>query len=246
MSNKKDIMKKLYENKYLDVDPQAKNSRVAPQTPWSKVLDIFWFIKQGDMYPAFEHKQITDIWGWLSNFAFELAPSVDKIILVDPTYQYDLKECVETQKEKAENRLLLTEKIQEEKRIDLTAVLSLEKEVCVGIEKWEKNIISPDPKIEFNSSFAQDIEWIPENSQDMVFFNFVLHTLQGKESLEEEIFAAITNAYRITKPWWKIYGIHDKVSKEDEIINALSRTDYKRNAWHKDNEKYTIFIIDKS
>jgi len=57
--------------------------------------------------------------------------------------------------------------------------------------------------------------------------------------------AAVKNAYRITKPGGKIYGIHDAVSKEDEIINALSRTEYTWDAWNKDNRKYTIFIIDK-
>jgi hypothetical protein len=78
-----------------------------------------------------------------------------------------------------------------------------------------------------------------------VFFNFVLHTLKDDGSLEDEILAAVKNAYSITKPGGKIYGIHDAVSKEDEIINALNRTDYKRDARHKDNKKYTVFIINK-
>jgi hypothetical protein len=48
--------------------------------------------------------------------------------------------------------------------------------------------------------------------------------------LEEDVLVAVKNAYRITKLGGKIYGIHDSISKEDEIINALSKTDYKRDA----------------
>lgn len=243
--DKKKSLKESYEKKYFDTTPHARNSRVAPQTPGTKVLEIFGFEKKWNIYPEFENKNVTDIGWWLSNFAFELAPSVQKIIVVDPTYQYDLKECVEDQKQKAENRLARTTELQSAWGKDLTEVLSLEKEVGEWIQKRRENLVNPDPKIEINDSFAQDLVWIPDNSQDAVFFNFVLHTLNDDGSLEEDVLVALKNAYRITKPGGKIYGIHDAVSKEDEIINALNRTEYKRDAWHKENKKYVTFIIDK-
>lgn len=243
--NKNNILRDHYEKKYFDKTPHSRNSRVAPQTPGTKVLKIFGFEKRWDIYPEFKDKNITDIWWWLSNFAFELSPSVQKIVVVDPTYHYNLKECVEDQKQKAENRLAKTIELQSTSERDLTENLNLEKEVGEWIQKRRENISKLDPKIELNDSFAQNIIWIPDSSQDAVFFNFVLHTLKDDESLEAEILAALKNAYRITKPGWKIYGIHDAASKEDEIINALSRTDYKRDAWYKENKKYTVFIINK-
>lgn len=243
--SKRDSLRSLYEKKYLDKNPQAKNSRVAPQTPGSKILKIFGFEKKWDIYPEFENKNVTDIWWWLSSFAFELSPSVKKIIVVDPTYYYDLQECVEDQKQKTERRVAHTAELQSKSEKDITETLSLEKEVGEWIQKRRENLSNLDPKIELNDSFAQNLTWIPDDSQDIVFFNFVLHTLEGPGSLEDEVVAALENAYRITKPGGKIYGIHDSVSHEDQIINALSRMDYKRNAWHKDNKKYTIFIIDK-
>lgn len=246
MKRSHDHLRKFYEKKFLDKDPQAKNSRVAPQTPGSKILKIFDFEKKWDIYPGFENKNVTDIWWWLSSFAFELSPSVKKIIVVDPTYYYDLQECVDDQKQKAERRVAHTTELQSKSEKDITETLNLEKEVGEWIEKRKENLINPDPKIELNHSFAQHITWIPDDSQDAVFFNFVLHTLEGDGSLEDEVLAALEEAYRITKPGGKIYGIHDSVSHEDQIINALSRTDYTWNARHKDNKRYTTFIIDKS
>ena len=243
--DKQKSLKDAYEKKYFDKTPHVKNSRVAPQTPGTKVVKIFGFEKKWDIYPEFENKNVTDIWGGLSNFAFELSPSVQKIIVVDPTYQYNLQECVEEQYQKATKRIQSTIEVQSTSKKDLTENLKLEKEVAEWIQKRRQNFINPDPKIELNSSFAQDLKWISENSQDFVFFNFVLHTLKDEISLEDEIVAAVNNAYRITKVWGKIYGIHDAVSKEDEIINALSKTDYTRDARHKEHKKYTVFIIDK-
>ena len=67
--------------------------------------------------------------------------------------------------------------------------------------------------------------------------------MRGDEWKEKEILTALDNAYRITKYWGKIYGIHDKGSSKDEIIDALNRTDYKRDAEYR--EWYMCFIIDK-
>jgi hypothetical protein len=243
---KKDILRELYEEKYFDKTPHSKNSRVAPQTPGSKALKIFGFEKQWDIYPEFKDKNVTDVWWWLSNFAFELAPSVQKIIVVDPTYHYDLKECVEEQKQKADNRVMKTNELQSTSGKNLTETLNLEQEVGEWIQKRKENIINPDPKIELNDSFAQDIVWIPDNGQDAVFFNFVLHTLKGAGSLEDEIVSALDNAYRITKPGGKIYGIYDDIRPEEDIIlSALNRMEYRRNARHKDNNNYIVFIMDK-
>lgn len=244
MVDGKESLRESYEQKYIH-NGIDNSVLVAPQTPGSKILKIFGFEKKWDIYPEFENKNVTDIWWWLSSFAFELSPSVKKIIVVDPTYHYDLQECVEDQNQKTERRVAHTTELQSKSEKDITETLNLEKEVGEWIQKRRENLIDPDPKIELNDSFAQDLVGIPDNSQDIVFFNFVLHTLEGHGSLEFEVLDAVNNAYRITKPGGKMYGIHNAVSKEDEIINALSRTDYKWNARHKEDKKYMIFIIDK-
>jgi hypothetical protein len=46
---------------------------------------------------------------------------------------------------------------------------------------------------------AQNIKGIQDDSQDAVFFDFVLDKLQGEKSKEEIIISALENAYRIIK-----------------------------------------------
>jgi hypothetical protein len=111
-----------------------------------------------------------------------------------------------------------------------------------GITKWRDLDIAKNPKIVLNDSLAQHILWISPGSQDMVFLNFVLDKLQG-DDLEDEILSAVNNAYRITASWGKIYGIHNADSKEDDIINALDRAEYQRDAYR--DMGYMIFTIDK-
>lgn len=246
MMDKETTLRQLFEEKYLDEWPQAMNSLVAPQTPGSKILHILDFEKKGDIYPQFQHKNITDIWWGLSSLVFELSPSADKITVVDPMYHYESKYYMEKENQRAENRMLSTEKIQQQTQKDLAGIYNLQKEVWDGIEKWQKNANNPDPKIVLNDSFAQHVVWIPSESQDIVFFNFVLDKLKGDEGRKKEILAALDNAYRITKSWGKIYGIHNKGSAEDDIIDALNTTDYSWNAQYKDNNAYIVFIIDKA
>lgn len=77
---------------------------------------------------------------------------------MDPAYHYDLEKCTEDEKRKAENRLLSTKELSEKRGRNLAAIFNSEKEVGEGIERWKKNIISPDPKIILNDSFAQDLK----------------------------------------------------------------------------------------
>lgn len=248
---KSTIEKEIYENKYID-SGEENSVLVAPQTPGSKILKVFDFEKDGEIYPDFKDKYVTDIWWWLSSLAFELAPSVEKITVVDPIHKYDIQSHIQEELKRAKNRIIATEKIQEEWKRDLVNILGLEKEVIEGIEKREKYTNISDNKITINNSFAQNIEWIPSDSQDIVFLNFVLDKLYKNDSsipntdtnLEKEIIKALKNAYKITKPWGKIYGIHNSMH-EDPIMNALNRVPYEQDAQYKDNKRYVTFIIDK-
>jgi hypothetical protein len=245
MIDKHDSLRELYEKKYLDKSPQAQNCLVAPQVSGSKILRLLKFEKEWDIYLGFEDKQVTDIWWGLSSLAFELSPSVKQIIVVDPIFHYDdFKEHIEKQKQSAENRLH-NKNPQQQTAERLTEILKVETEVCEGIEKRQQNMTAPDPKILLNDSLAQHIEWIAPDSQDVVFLNFVLDKLQSNSILENEILSVIDNAYRITKPWGKIYGVHDRGlddKNSDNIANALDRK-YLRKGHHKD--RYMIFTIDK-
>lgn len=230
-----------YEEKYV-TNGINNGLLVAPQTPGSEVLRVLGIEKQGEIYPELNDKQVTDIGGWLSSLAFELSPSVKGIIVVDPIFHYeDIQERMETQKQSAEKRF--NDKNPQISKERLLEVLKVEREVCEGIEKRQKNTEHPDPKIVTNDSLAQHIEWIPADSQDAVFINFVLDKLKGN-TLTGEIILALENAYRITKPWGKIYCIHDKMSHEDEIIKGMNATWYPL-LLDKYIGRYMVFIIEK-
>lgn len=244
---KKDILRSLYEKKYLDQSPQSLNSLVAPQTSWAKVLNILWFKKQGEIYSEFENKNVTDIWWGLSSLVFELAPSVQKITIVDPIFSQDRKTIIAKEREKIEKRMKLYETLNAEVSDDILVKRKEnqqhEQEVLEGVVKRQAYDEESDKKIVLNDSLAQHIEGIEKESQDVVFLNFVLDKLQGEDSLKKEILSAIKNAYTITRSGGKIYGVHDKGSSKDEIIDALYTTGYAFDGKYKD--RYMYFIIEK-
>lgn len=57
---KSTIEKEIYENKYID-SGEENSVLVAPQTPGSKILKVFDFEKDGEIYPDFKDKYVTDI-----------------------------------------------------------------------------------------------------------------------------------------------------------------------------------------
>ncbi len=230
-----------YEEKYV-TNGINNGLLVAPQTPGSEILRVLGIKKQGEIYPEFKDKQVTDIGGGLSSLAFELSSSVKGIIVVDPIFHYDdIKERMEIQRQSSEKRF--NDKNPQVLKERLLEVLRVEREVCEGIEKRQKNTEDPDPKIVTNDSLAQHIEWIPADSQDAVFINFVLDKLKGN-TLPGEIILALENAYRITKPWGKIYCVHDRTSHEYDIIKGMNDTWYPL-LLDKYIGRYMVFIIEK-
>ena len=242
-----DEVRKWYEEKYLDESFQALNSLVAPQTSGAKILDLLGFKKEGDIYPEFQKKQVTDIGWWLSSLAFELSPSVEKIIVVDPMFLYDRKALVDREAMRAENRIKIFDALYENVLEGMLIARQENKkntqEVADGIKKWQEYDASNGSNIQINDSFAQSIQWIENDSQDVTFLNFVLDKLNGVEWREKEIVSALENTYRITKPWGKTYIVYDKVHNVDDIMAALDQTGYKRNGEYK--WRYMCSVINK-
>jgi len=145
---------------------------------------------------------------------FELAPSVQKITIFDPIFSQDRKTIIAKEREKIEKRMKLYETLNAEVSDDILVKRKEnqqdEQEVLEGVVKRQAYDEESDKKIVLNDSLAQHIEGIEKESQDVVFLNFVLDKLQGEDSLKKEISSAIKNAYTITKPGGKIYGVHDR------------------------------------
>lgn len=239
----------LYEKKYLDEDQEAHNLLVAPQTSGAKILHLYDFEKEGELYPEFKDKKVSDIGCWFSSLVFELLPSIQEITLVDPIYAYNKKTYIAKEFVRAEKRLRIHETLTSEAP---EAIITKRKEVhndytavFVGMKKWKDIDLTENKKVIFNTSLAQNIEWIQENSQDVVFLNFVLDKLQGYEGMGKEIHAALDSAYAITKPWGKIYCLQDNDYKSDMLLDVMQHTDYKRNAHYKGNRTYVVFTLDK-
>ncbi len=246
MEDKKESLRELYEQKYIynEIDNSVL---VAPQTPGSEVLSVLGFKKEGDIYPEFEDKEVTDIWWWLSSLVFEVSSNAKKITIVDPVFVYDRKTLAHIEQQRAERRMDIGNLLKQDVSTTIIEQRKKNKEkeqkVLEWIHQWQNHDFSNDQKIILNSSLAQDIQGIQDNSQDMVFFNFVLDKLQGGESKEKIILSALENAYRITKPWGKIYGVHNKGSSEYEIVDALNASEYDFDGKYKD--RYIYFIIEK-
>jgi hypothetical protein len=57
---KEDILKKMYEDKYIN-NGHDNGVLVAPQTSGSEILRILDFKKEGGLYTEFKNKNVTDI-----------------------------------------------------------------------------------------------------------------------------------------------------------------------------------------
>lgn len=242
---KKDTKKERFQKKYID-NGSDNGSLVAPQVSGAMLLTILDVEKQGDIYPEILDKQVTDVWWWFGDLAFELSSSAKKIIVVDPIFAAEnLNDFLGQEKERAGNRLQKTQQITAK---DVANILSSQKQVYEGIQNREKYTSAPSEKILRNPSFAQDIQWIPQNSQDLVFLNFILDKLYTGDNATsiEEIRKALQSAIHITKSGWKIMGVHDISSHPDEIILAL---DNLLMSWctveYHQKGNYLVFHIDK-
>lgn len=243
---KRDTKKEHFQKKYIDSGTD-NGSLVAPQVSGAILLSILDVEKQRDMYPEILDKQVTDIWWWFGDLAFELSSSAKKIIVVDPIFATEnLHEFLGQEKRRAENRLQKTQQITSENVVN---ILSSQKLVYEGIQNREEYANTPSEKILRNPSFAQDIQWIPQDSQDLVFLNFILDKLYTGERATsiEEIRKALQSAISITRSGGKVMGVHDISSHPDEIILALDNlliswctVDYQQKG------RYLVFHIDKA
>ena len=102
-----DDHQKLYEEKYFNEDQTQSGVLVAPQTSGSKILNLWGYKKEGDVYPDFVNKEVTDIGGGLSSLAFELVSSVNEITVVDHMFAYTdkIQERIDQEEKRAEKRL---------------------------------------------------------------------------------------------------------------------------------------------
>lgn len=240
-------LKYFYEEKYLDESPQAMNSLVAPENSGTKILDVLGFERKNGRYPEFQDKYVTDIWWWLSSLVFELSPTAKEVIVVDPTFWYDVKALLEREVVRAKKRLTkfdaLDNNVSEDMLLLRQENYKNTKEVTDGLEKWEKYAPEDYENIKINSSFAQHIKDIKDDSQDYVFFNFVLDKLEGRQGKQKEIELALINAYRIAKTGGKIYGMQGKTNSDEHILNALGNLGFKSNV--RNDGWYLCFEIDK-
>lgn len=147
---------------------------------------------------------------------------------MDPELGKDMHERIQEQKTYAQHRL-------DETNRELLDLLQDKQEVYDGIVKWEHFNPEKTPNITINDSYAQDIQGIKPESQDVVFLNFVLDKVYDgdfslraeRDKLEAEIGKALENALLIAKVGGKIMGVHNISSHSDEIIIALDMLEYR-------------------
>jgi SAM-dependent methyltransferase len=208
------------------IDPRQEvireNIRVAPGNSTSVLLDTCWFQYKNNIYPDFLNKNVLDIGGGFGGIAPVLSNSASQIIVVDPIFnEKNLESLYLTDLSGMENRTHL--------QFDDTIPVSPE---CLQIRA--KNIVNTkkvyeevlwwktyDPNgrhkhIKRNPSYGEHLVWIPSNSQDFVFVNYVFlkTTVRQIEFLNE--------MNRVLKTGWQII-ISDYEMPEDRLSLVWSK-----------------------
>lgn len=205
------------------VDPRQdairEKIRIAPGNSTKTLLGNFWYQTKYGIYPDFQWKNILDIGGGFGWVAPILGNSAKQITVVDPVFREDNYnelylediwriERLMTHLESwvknisAETQSLRTRNHNEQKQVQRELLWWKEYD-----PNWEHS------HIKRNASYGENIEWIPDNSIDVIFINYVL----SKKTVHPEDF--LKEIQRVLKP--NGYIIVSDNDMTAELLNQL-------------------------
>jgi len=217
------------------INPDEIKCFAAPQTPPEAVLECLW-LNVG----YFEWKRILDLWWGFGGMPFLLEKYVNQYIVCDPCLldevrlsafdralttqefvtlfnQWILDDRIKEFNKLESNNLVWTNRYNELIKLKTFSANFLEKKKKVlDYIKMRKNFNQEEhPKIIINSSKWEDIQWIENNSQDIVFICHIL----DKDYVNYNWILA--EASRILKPDWEILIVEDADNKMIKILKKL-------------------------
>lgn len=189
------------------------SSQRAPAKSIKWLLDFLWLNSE-----KFKWKNVVDLWGWFWWLAKNIVDFAKELTIVDPIFlEENIDEVIQQNIESQKTFIYLREKhINENPE---------KKHIIPQIQEW--NIVLEEmkwwidynpvkyPNVNRNPSYAENIIWIDDKSQDFVFCNYVL----SKETIDLE--DAIKELNRILKSWWKI--IYSDYEKDEKLLTEFKK-----------------------
>lgn len=208
----------------VNINPSEIKLFVALQTPPENILKILWLNSE-----YFEWKQILDLWWWFGWMPFLLEEYIDQYVVCDPCFEETVKDIalnntlsiqenfIKESKKKIEvinNQLNNLQSRQTaakyryndlfEQSNDLQNMYVTKQKVLNYINMRSNFDQTKHPKIVINPSKWEDINWIENNSQDIVL---ICHILDKKYL---NYFWILAEASRILKINWEILVVEDR------------------------------------
>ncbi len=209
------------------VDPRQdeirENTRVAPGNSTKVLFEKCWFQFKNGIYPDFLNKNVLDIGGGFGGIAPVLSNSASQIIVADPMFwENNIEELYREDEKRILHRIKLRN-IFLEKNPHLSHIQAniTEAKIVKDEFDWWKTYDPNDlhknhKHIKRNPSYGENLVWIPSNSQDYIFVNYVLlkTTVRQIEFLDE--------MNRVLKTGWQII-ISDYEMPQEVLSMVQSR-----------------------
>ncbi len=192
----------------------TQNHYTSLSIDYHSILKYCWFNNIFDFKTwenlEFLWKSISDIWWWFSWLPLLIWDNVNEINIIDPLfYNNNLNEILDTQINNIRNLLIENRKLLiNPNKKDIIEIIK--KNIKIK-ENILNNLINRKTlkinKTKLNPSNWEDIIWIENNSQDYVF----LINIINQNNINP--YAILSEAYRITKPWWEIIILFDTATE---------------------------------
>lgn len=162
----------------------------APSSSTASLLSYLWYHKIRWIYKDFQGKNIVDIGWWFGGVAANLCYSAKMITVVDPVFQEkELEKLLAKNLRDQEEIMWLRRDYLARNRDSSNVKMDICEAELVFQECswWEKYTLQDFPNVQRNPSYWEKLVWIEDNSQDVVFLNFVLSkaTVQYKQVMQE-------------------------------------------------------------
>lgn len=199
--------------------PEEKQEKIknSPQRAPSKsikwLLDFLWLNSE-----KFKWKNVIDLWWWFWWLAKHIEDYANNITIVDPIFLEKNIDNILNKNIIEQIRLINAREdlVKSNPTIPIETPNSIESKKVLEEMKWWINYSTLKfPNVIRNSSYAENIVWIENESEDFVFCNYVL----SKETIDIE--NAIREINRVLKSRWQL--IFTEYERDEKIIDELKK-----------------------
>lgn len=206
---------KTWVEKVTWIENKQEKIKNSPQRAPSKsikwLLDFLWLNSE-----KFKWKNVIDLWWWFWWLAKHIVDYANNITIVDPIFLEKNIDSILNKNIIEQVRLINTREdlVKSNPTIPTETQNSIESKKVLEEMKWWINYSKIKyPNVIRNSSYAENIVWIWNETQNFVFCNYVL----SKETIDIE--DAIKEINRVLKSRWQL--IFTEYERDEKIIDEL-------------------------